>query len=114
MYILLIKACASHSSLSSLVSGMEIGFIVVGCWITTSGLFIFGSYVEVTATSAGSSSSSASGKGFCLRSESFSSLGSSVFVLIDCLEGDLKGYIYAFTLKGSNSGFWPESLLKVT
>ena len=41
--ILLIRASASRSSLSSLVSGIGIGFIGVGCWVTTSGLFPFGS-----------------------------------------------------------------------
>jgi len=39
--ILSIRACTSRSSLSSLVSGMGIGFIVVGCLITTTGLFLF-------------------------------------------------------------------------
>jgi len=41
--ILSMRACASRSSLSSLDSGMVIGFMGVGCWITTFGLFPFGS-----------------------------------------------------------------------
>jgi len=44
--ILLMRECAScssRSSLSSVVSGIGIGFMGVGCWITTSGLFPFGS-----------------------------------------------------------------------
>jgi len=44
--MLSMRACASLYSLSSLssqVSGMAIGFLGVGCWITTSGLFPFGS-----------------------------------------------------------------------
>jgi len=44
--ILSMRACASRSSLSSLsslVSGIGIGFMAVGCCITTSGLFPFGS-----------------------------------------------------------------------
>jgi len=41
--ILSIRASASCSSFSSLDSGMVIGFMGVGCWITTSGLFPFGS-----------------------------------------------------------------------
>ena len=63
--------------------------------------------------SAGSGSSSASERGSCSRSESSSASGSSVSVLIDCLEADLEGYMGGFTLKGPNSGFWPESLLEV-
>jgi len=42
--MLSLRACASRSSLSSLsslVSGILIGFRGVGCWIITSGLFPF-------------------------------------------------------------------------
>ena len=63
--------------------------------------------------SAGSGSSSASERGSCSRSESSSPSGSSVSVLINCLEADLEGYMGGFTLKGPNSGFWPESLPEV-
>jgi len=114
--ILSMRACASHSSLSSLsslVSGIGIGFMGVGCWITTSGLFPFGSWIGVASVSAGSGSSSASERGSCSRSEISSPSGSSVSVLIDCLEADLEGYMDGFTLKGPNSGFWLESLLEV-
>ena len=110
------RACASRSSLSflsSLVSGMVNGFLGVRCWITTSGFFPFGSYVGVASISAGSGSSSVSERGFCSRSEGSSPSGSSVSVLIDCLEADLERYMDWFTLKGPNSGFWPESLLEV-
>jgi len=114
--ILSMRACASHSSLSSLsslVSGRTIGFMGVGCWITTSGFFPFGSWVGVASVSAGSGSSCASERGSCLRSESSSPSGSSVSVLTDCLESDLEAYMGGFTLKGPNSGFWPENLLEV-
>jgi len=67
----------------------------------------------VASASAGSGSSSASERGSCSRSESSSPYGSSVSVLIDCLEADLEGYMGGFTLKGPSSGFWPESLLGV-
>jgi len=67
----------------------------------------------VASVSAGSGSSSASERGSCSRSKSSSPSGSSVSVLIDCLEADLEGYMGGFTLKGPNSGFWPESLLEV-
>jgi len=67
----------------------------------------------VASSSAGSGSSSASERGSCLRLESSSPSGSSVSILIDCLEGDLKGSMSRFTLKGPNSGFWPEGLREV-
>ena len=111
--MLSMRACANRSSLSSLVSGMAIGFIGVGCWITTSGFFPFVSCVGVASTSAGSGSSSASERGSCSRSESSSPSGSSVSVLIDCLEAVLEADMSGFTLKGPNSGFWPESLIEV-
>jgi len=66
----------------------------------------------VASVSAGSGSSSASERGSWSHSESYSPSGSSVSVLIDCLEADLEGYMGGFTLKGPNSGFWPESLLE--
>ena len=92
---------------------MAIGFIGVGCWITTSGLFLFVSYVGVAFKFGGSGSSPASERGFCSRSKSSSPSGSSVSVLIDCLEADLEGYMGGFTNKGQNSGFWPASLPEV-
>jgi len=67
----------------------------------------------VASVSVGSGSSSASERGSCSRSESSSHSGSSVSILIDCLEPDLERYMGGFTLKGPNSGFWPESLLAV-
>jgi len=114
--MLSIGQCASRfslSSLSSLVSGIAICFLVVGCWITTSAFFPFGSCVGVASTSAGSGSSSVSERVSCSHSETSSPSGSSTSVLIDCLEPDLEGYMSGFTLKGPNSGFWPESLLEV-
>ena len=67
----------------------------------------------MASVAAGSGSSSASERGSCSRSESASPSGSSVSVLRDCLEADLEAYMGVFTLKGPNSGFWPESLLEV-
>jgi len=67
----------------------------------------------VGSVSAGSGSSSTSERGSCPRSESSSPSSSSESVLIDCLEADLEGYMGGFTLRGPNSGFWPESLLEV-
>jgi len=63
--------------------------------------------------SAGSGSSSSSERGSCSCSEISSPSGSSVSVLVDCLEADLEGYMGGLTRKGPNSGFWPESLLEV-
>jgi len=57
--ILSIRAYASRSSLSSLVSKIAIGFIGVECWITTFGFFPFWSCVGVASISAGSGSSTA-------------------------------------------------------
>jgi len=104
--MLSMRACASRSSLyslSSLVSGMAIGYIGVGCWISSSGFFPFGSCVGVGSVSAGFGSSCASERGSCSRSESSSPSGSSISVLIDWLEADLEGYIGGFTLKGPNA-----------